>query len=177
MRMRIYHFVASINTSSIADKIAKQVQYALRTLKDAFKRVLALEAGQQLAESVHFGRSPQVMQVSSSSPCYHDSLKACVHQVNARDSQEKCNACWKCGGLGHFQKDCQVNPNPQGGDRDDATLSDTNPAIRYMSHTLTASMPITNLTFKAILKELVSSAIGSRKAFHLKTQNTLKPSS
>ena len=33
-----------------------------------------------------------------------------------------------------------------------------------MSHTLTTSMPITDLTFKAILKELISLMIDNRKA-------------
>ena len=53
--------MTSINNTNIADKIAKQVQYAPRTLQDAFKRALILEAGLQLAEGVHLGRSPQVM--------------------------------------------------------------------------------------------------------------------
>ena len=45
-----------------------------------------------------------------------------------------------------------------------------------MNHTLIASTPITDLTFKAILKEFVSSAIGNRKAFHPKPQSTPKTS-
>ena len=51
--MRINHFVTSINNTSIADKIAKQVWYALRTLQDIFIRPLAFEAGLQLAKGVH----------------------------------------------------------------------------------------------------------------------------
>ena len=43
-----------------------------------------------------------------------------------------------------------------------------------MSQPLTTSMPITDLTFNAILKELVSLAIGNRKTFHLKPQCALK---
>ena len=83
--MRIYHFVTSINNTSTGDKIAKQVWYALRTLQDAFERVLTLEAGLQLAKGVHLGRSPQVIQVPTSVSCHHDRLKGCVHQVNVRD--------------------------------------------------------------------------------------------
>ena len=56
--MRIYHFIVSINNTSIAEKIAKQVQYTLRTLQDAFERALTLEAGLQLAKGVHIERSP-----------------------------------------------------------------------------------------------------------------------
>ena len=46
---RIYHFVAGINNTNIAKKITKQVQYAHRTLQDAFKKALTLEAGLHLA--------------------------------------------------------------------------------------------------------------------------------
>ena len=127
--MRIYHFVTSINNTSIADKIAKQVWYAPRTLQDALERALTLEAGLHLAKGEHLGRSPQVMQVSTSVPHHHNGLECCIHQVNVRDSQARSNAFWKCGGLGHFQKDCKATLNPQGCDRDDASLSDANPLI------------------------------------------------
>ena len=79
--MRIYHFVTSINKTSRADKIAKQVWYILRTLQEAFHRALTLEAGLHLAKGVHIGRSPQVMQVSTSASYHHDKLKGCVHQA------------------------------------------------------------------------------------------------
>ena len=155
--MWIYHFVTSIDNTSIADKIVKQVWYVPRTLQDTFKRALVLEVGLQLSKGVHWGRSPQVMQISTSVSCHHNGLEGYVHA--------RSNACWKCGGLGHFQKDCKASLNPQGGDRDDAALSDTNPTIGRMSHTVTMSMSITDLTFKAILKELVSLTIDNIRAF------------
>ena len=148
--------------------------YALRALQAALERALALETGLQLAEGVHLGRFPQVMQVSTSAPFHSDSLKGCVHQVHVRDSHARSNACSKCGELGHFQKDCKATLNPQGDDRDDAALSDTNPTISQMIHTLTASTPITYLAFMAILKELISSAIGNRRAFCSKPQTIPK---
>ena len=150
------------------------MQYAHRTLQDAFKRALTLEAGLQLAEGIHFGRFPQVMQVSNGASYHHNSLEGCVHQANVRDNGARSNACWKCGGLDHFQKDCKATLNPQGGDRDDAVLSDANSTIGQTSHTLTTSMQITNLTFKAILKELVSSVIDNRRAFCPRHQTTPK---
>ena len=98
-------------------------------MQDAFKRALTLEVGLQLAESVHLKKSPQVMQVSSSVSYHHDCLEGCVHQANVRDCRASSNACWKCRGLGNFQKDCKATLSPQGGDRDDAVLSDANAAI------------------------------------------------
>ena len=59
--MKVYHFVASINNTTIADKIAKQVQYAPRTLQEDFKGAITLEASLQLAKGVHLGRSHQVI--------------------------------------------------------------------------------------------------------------------
>ena len=127
--MRINHFVASINNTNIADKIAKQVWYAPRTLQDAFKRALAFQAGLQLATGVHLVRSSQVMQVSTSVCCHHNGLRSCTHQVNVRDSQARSSVYWKCGELGQFQRDYKATLNPQGGDRDDTALSDTNHTI------------------------------------------------
>ena len=68
--------------------------------------------------------------------------------------------------------------NPKGGDREYLALSDTNPTNSQMSHTLIVSMPITNLTFKTILKKLVSSAIINTKTLCLKPQTAVtSPSS
>ena len=103
-----------------------------------------------------------------------DGLKRCVHQVNVRDSRTRSNVWWKCGGLDHFQKDCKDTLNFQGGDRDDLAVTDTNPTIGQMRHTMTTSIPITDLTFKAILKEMVSLTNHNRKTFHPKPQSTLK---
>ena len=101
-------------------------------------------------------------------------LNSFIHQVNIRNSHTRSSACWKCGELGHFQKDCNATLNSQAGDKDDTTLSGPSHTIGWMSHTLTTTMLIiTDLTFKAILRELVSSAIGNKRAFCLKLQTTL----
>ena len=77
--------------------------YTPRTLQDVFERALSFEAGLQLAKGVHL-KDPQVMQVSISAICHQNRLEGCIHHVNVRDSQTRSNACWKCGGLGHFQR-------------------------------------------------------------------------
>ena len=78
---------------------------------------------------------------------------------------------WRTGPL---PKGLQGYLNFQGSDGEDLALSDTNPTISQMSHTLTTSMLITDLPFTVILKELVSLAIGNRKAFCPKCQSALK---
>ena len=53
---------------------------------------------------------------------------------------------------------CFVFSFAKDGGRKDMPVSDISPTIGCMSHTLIASTLITHLTFKAILKELVSLA-------------------
>ena len=52
--------------------------------------------------------------------------KGAYTKLMLRDSQARSNACWKCGGLAPFQKDCKFTLNSQGGDRDDLALSSQN---------------------------------------------------
>ena len=73
-----------------------QVLYAFRTLQDVFKRALALEAGFHLAEGVHLGRSPHVMQVFISAACHHDVLTAVHTRSMLERVMHRANACWKC---------------------------------------------------------------------------------
>ena len=70
-----------------ADKIDKQAQNSPRALQDVFKRILTLEASLQLADGVHHGRPPKVMQVPTDVPglCSHegleDSKSACIKSM------------------------------------------------------------------------------------------------
>ena len=123
------------------------------------------EAGIQLPDAVHLQRSPQVMQVSRDvqESCHQEGLNGCVHLMHIKNNKAWSNACWQCGGIVHFHKDCITILPSQDSDKDKSP-SDTSPIIVHTSHTLTASMAITDLTFKVILKELVSSAISNRKA-------------
>ena len=79
---RIYHFGASMDNNNTANKILKQVQVASRILQDTFKNTLTFETDLQLAECVHLGRPPQVMQISvhTKDLCSHDGLHGCTHQ-------------------------------------------------------------------------------------------------
>ena len=55
--MWIYQFVVHINNTPIADKIAKQVRDATKTLQEAFEKALTMRAGLQLMMGSY--RSPQ----------------------------------------------------------------------------------------------------------------------
>ena len=59
------------------------------------------------------------------------------------------------GGVELYIKDYITTLPTQNGDRKDKSISDTSSTTGYISHTLTFSIPITDFTYKAILKELV----------------------
>ena len=93
--MRIFGFMASINNMSIADKIVKWVKDAPRTPQDGFEKALTMEAGLQLSEGVHLGRSFQMIQISTDEheSCSQDGLDGCVHQMHIKDNRTRSNAC------------------------------------------------------------------------------------
>ena len=137
---RLYHFVASINNTTIADKIAKQVQDVPQTLQDVFEKALTLGAGSQLVDGVHLRRFSQVMQVSIDEPnqCGSDNLDRFVHQVQVRGNWVESNGYWMCGDI-YFHKDCTTTLPTQDGNRKDKYTSYTNPTIGNMTRSLTAS--------------------------------------
>ena len=108
-------------------------------------------------KSLILGRPSQVIQVSTDGleQCIQVGRDGYVHKANIKNSRAWSNACWRCGGIGHFHKDCMTTLPSQDGGRKDHSLSDTNPTIGPMSHTQTASTVTTDFTFKALLKELV----------------------
>ena len=66
-----------------------------------------------------------------------------VNGLRSKNTKARSNACWTCGGIVHFTKDC--------------TQTDAvNPVVDLMTHTLTTISVITVLIFKIIPKELVN---------------------
>ena len=59
-----------------------------KTLQDAFERGLTHEAGQQLTEGVHLGRSPQMMEVSTGVSCHQDGLKGAYTKLMLEISEQ-----------------------------------------------------------------------------------------
>ena len=84
----------------------------------------------------------------------HDVHDGCIHQVQVIDSRVNFNPYQCCGGVVHFSKDCTTTLPGLDQDKSNKLCSDISHTIGHMSHTLTASTPITDLTSKAILKEL-----------------------
>ena len=105
-----FHLRTSINNATLADKIAKQVQDALRMPKDPIKKALTLEACLQLTKDIHLGRPPLVMQVSTDLQVQysHKGLDGCANLMHIKGNQVFCNASWRFRGIGHFHNNYTI---------------------------------------------------------------------
>ena len=94
-----FRFLTSITNTTIADKIIRS-EFLPQNLQQCFKKVLRLEASLQLSEGVNMARRTMVMNIDVDT----DDKVSFLKDVRARS-----NACYKCGEMGHFQRDCKYN--------------------------------------------------------------------
>ena len=96
---RWFRFLTSITNTTIADKIT-QSEFLPQNLQQCFKKALRLEASLQLSEGVNMARKTTVMNVEVDAD----------DEVNLiKDIRTRFNACYKCGEVGHFQRDCKYD--------------------------------------------------------------------
>ena len=89
--------LTSITNTTIADKIT-QSEFLPQNLQQCFEKALRLEASLQLSEGVNMAPKTTVMNVEVNAD----------DEVNLiKDVRPRSNACYKCGEMGHFQKDCK----------------------------------------------------------------------
>ena len=88
-------FLTSITNTTTADKIT-QSEFLPQNLQQCFEKVLRLEASLQLSEGVNMACKTTVMNVQIDAN----------DEVNLiKDVRSTSNACYKCGEVGHFQRD------------------------------------------------------------------------
>ena len=96
---RWFRFLTSITNTAIADKITRS-EFLPQNLQQCFKKALRLEASLQLSEGVNMARRTMVMNVDIDMG----------DEVNLiKDVRARSNACYKCGEMGHFQRDCKYD--------------------------------------------------------------------
>ena len=143
---RWFRFLTSITNTSIADKVT-QSKTLPHNLQQCFKKALEYEASFQLSEGVNMARKTTIMNVNVEDE----------DEVNlVRDARARSNACYKCGEMGHFQRDCQYDGDKPSSDKQPLqTTSDAyDPVVGKWMTNLVATTPVTAKAMQNLLLEL-----------------------
>ena len=112
-----------------------------------FEKALRLQASLQLSEGVNMGQRTTVMNVDVDT----DDEVNLIKDVRARS-----NACYKCGEMGHFQRDCKYDGDkPMDGRQEQDGLFDSyDPVVGKWMTNLVATTPIIAKAIKSLYAEL-----------------------
>ena len=118
-----------------------------QNLQQCFEKALRLEASLQLSEGVNMAQKTAVMNVDID---VEDEINV------VRDVRARSNACYKCGEMGHFQRDCKYDGDKPSDNRPDQdTSSDTYDLVvgKWMTN-LVATTPIMAKAMKNLYAKL-----------------------
>ena len=145
---RWFRFLTSIMNMAIADKITRSESLP-QNLQQCFEKALRLEASLQLSEGVNMAWRTMVMNIDLDGD----------EEINLiKDARARSNACYKCGGVGHFQRDCKYDGDKptdsqqtQGGQ---SPFHSYDPVMGKWMTNLVATTPITAKAMKNLYTEL-----------------------
>ena len=120
-----------------------------QNLQQCFEKALRLEASLQLSEGVNMAQKTTVMNIDLDGD---DELNL------IKDARVRSNACYKCGEVGHFQRDCKYDGDKptdiqqaQGGH---TSFDSYDPVVGKWMTNLVATTPITAKAMKSLYAEL-----------------------
>ena len=144
---RWFRFLTSITNTSIADKVTRSKTLP-HNLQQCFEKALEYEASFQLSEGVNMACKMTIMNVNVEEG----------DEVNlVRDARARSNACYKCGEMGHFQRDCQYDGDKPSSDKPPPKQNDTDaydPVVGKWMTNLVATTPVTAKAMQNLLLEL-----------------------
>ena len=139
---RWFRFLTSITNTTIADKIMRSKSLP-QNLHQCFAKALRLEASLQLSEGVNMARRTTVMNINLEGN----------EEINlVRDARAKSNACYKCGEVGHFQReyDGDKPTDNQQAQNGQSSLDFYDPVVGKWMTNLVATTPITAKAMKSL---------------------------
>ena len=118
-----------------------------QNLQQRFEKALRLEASLQLSEGVNMARRTTDMNVDIDTE----------DEVNLiKDVRARSNACYECGEMGHFQRDCKYDGDKPSDDKQeqDANYDSYDPVVGKWMTNLVATPPITAKAMKSLYAKL-----------------------
>ena len=143
---RWFRLLTSITNTTIADKIMRS-EFLPQNLQQCFEKALRLEASLQLSEGVNMAQKTTIMNVDVDTDDEINLIKV----VRARS-----NAYYKCGEMGHFQRDCKYNGDKpmDGGQEQEGSFDSYDPVVGKWMTNLVATIPITTKVMKSLYAKL-----------------------